>query len=201
MTYFQQYNKPAQHVIVDLLNRTLVKHFHYDKVHVTYGAPIGAPKTTLLLPALDYSNRVREKSEFTASIDGYQNILRCSYHRLFLDRCLPRIYLKGTADSFSAELLLIKLFAKYDLFLAPEDVDVAIFGLVRDDGTQRATIVAKTNHLVWSGTLDVSLVPEDHIALSLQQFELGPLNFRAPPDIAQEVFEQMLGDLVLFQQE
>lgn len=178
------FNKPAQHVIVDLLNQTLVKRFAYESVEVTSVETEFNGHHCLPLPALWPRYVCRERSSFSAIIEGYQNALQCNYHRLYLSRYLPHAIVVGDAQTAS-EAILEAIQNQYGVFLDSTEVEVLIYGLPVDEDVYRAIVRPVASHLVWAGDLEVLLVQSTHIALEISVRELGALKLEDDPDIVQ----------------
>lgn len=192
------FNKPAQQVIVDLMNQALIKTFAYSAVEVAPVVTSFAGPSCMELPALWPRHHCRERASFIATVEGYKNSLQCNYYKLHLDRYIRDAVIVGDHTSLEQEIL-DALQVRYNVLLDPDEVVVDVYGNPTEDGSYRCVVRPMIGHLVWEGSLEMLLVSEDHIALTVNSRDLGPLDLQGDPDIAQEVYEQMLSDLVLFQ--
>lgn len=191
------FNKPAQQVIVDLLNQCLIKNFAYTAVEI---APVVGDffgPSCMELPALWPRHYCRERASFAATVEGYRNTLHCNYHKLHLNGYLPDAVVEGDSSNTEEEILNA-LQTRYNVFLDPEEVVVDVYGLPVEDGAYRCVVRPMYGHLVWDGQLDLLLVESDHIALTTPVRELGDLDLVGDPDIAQEITDQVLNDPILF---
>ncbi len=187
MQHIAIYNKPATHVMVDFINLTLHKKFAYGAVEIEAVNDALTQRAFLQAGALDYANIVRETAACDMLIEGHSGTLRVRYNKLYLHRAIRHATLIGNVTSYTTEGLLDAIQSKYRILLEPETVDVQLYGtpvieetfldhnnVQQGGGTHhRAKIVPSVDHLVWSGPLDVKLVPATHIALSLPNLELS----------------------------
>lgn len=188
------FNKPAQEIIVDLLNQCLIKNFGYNLVEVAPVATTFSGPACMELPALWPRHYCRERSSFVATVEGYRNSLQCNYHRLHLNGYIPDAVVVGDSSNTEAEILSA-IQERYNVFLDPEEVVVDVYGLPVEDGAYRCTVRPMYGHLIWEGQLDLLLVHPDHIALTVKVRNLDALDLVGEPDIVQGVTEQELNDL------
>lgn len=186
MTPRHPFNKPAQEVIVDLLNQVLVKQFAYNTVTITPTVTDFTGPSCIELTALWPRHMCRERASFSATVEGYKNALQCNYFKVRLDGFIPFPAIEGDA-SHSEEMILTSLQERYQVFLDPEEVIVDVYGLPTDDGSHRCLIRPSANHLVWAGPLEVRLVPPDHMALYVDVYDIGDLDLSGDADIAQSI--------------
>ncbi len=172
--YIPQYlNKPAEHVIVDLINRSLYKQFKYTGVDV---APIETGfdgNSCFELSALSPRHYCADRSSFEATVEGFKNTLKCNYYRLYLNQYIDQATVEGFDDS-TDEDILTALNLRYGVFLTIDDVTIERLTPTEED-VVRVLVTPNTDHLVWVGSLPVNLVPGTHIGLEINRVHLGSI--------------------------
>jgi len=158
------YDKPALHVIVDLMNRVLIKNFRYSQVKVTPVAGAFEVNQCIWLNADGQSiPEDRVLSAFIATVEGYQNQLFFNYYRLKLDHYLTDTYITGDLAVTDAEILS-QLRDNYGVYLTTDEATITRSSLpyIENGATvYQCQIAPKSQHLVWTGAATVKIKPTD----------------------------------------
>lgn len=183
MAVDQSLNKPAKQVIVDLINRSLIKQFDHRSVHLQLTAGTFTDSQAFQLVGLDLpsnpGNRTRVPSSLTITIDGYHNSLFCNYGRLRLADYQPEAFVVGDLTLTDTEFLQ-QLTDRYGIYLDPAEVSILKFqSPVADIGNgfyYQWKVKPQSNHLVWCGDWYVNLYAADHPAVAISQSRLGDID-------------------------
>lgn len=181
-------NKPSYQVIIDLVNRCLVKNFQYESTRIAF-----VEQVSLLQPptghqydlgAIDGRYKADQLSKFALTAGGYFNTLLCVYWRLRLELYAPEVVILGDT-SITPDEVVAQLKQRYGIYFDVAEVDIQIYGRRGEDSSYRIVITPMENHLVWLGQLDAKLVKMTDIGLDVLETQLGTPNLFGEPDIAQ----------------
>lgn len=175
------FNKNSHHVIVDMLNRSLLKNFKPEQVHIEPQTSTSISDNHIYLPSLGAREHWREPQAIRVRIDGTTGALDCWYHRLFLSMELRHAVIEGDPFHTTPEEIVERIQARYNVLLDLDEVEIEVYPDVQPDGAYRCVIKPQAQHLVWSGVLEVRLVASYHIALELPKPELGKLQLLDVP--------------------
>lgn len=198
-------NKPARQVIVDLINRVLIKQFDYRDVTLhlvagTFDATSAFHLGGLVLGDTPTNAKTRVPTGITVTIAGYRNNLFCNYYRLMLSEYLPNAFVVGDLELTDAQFLQ-QVSDRYGVYLDPNEIELLKFQQpVADVGNgfyYRWKVKPKANHLVWVGDWYVRVVSADHPDVTLGNGQLGSVDPLDQSNLAPHVHHEALSGLCL----
>lgn len=171
------FSLPAKTLFTRLLNQSLRKAFYSEDVTATVQSTETSGAVNFMLPDPTGLWRERHLTRARVKLASYSRSFDVTYYRLVLSQWLSRAYVRADADAALQDVLL-QLYDRYGLFLSADEVDYQLYGTEVEEGVFRALIRAKPEHLIWTGALEVYLVPHYHLSLYCNITALPQLSFQ-----------------------
>lgn len=150
----RRFDKPTLESLVDLINRSNRTYIRYGEIQADQVTPIQGSESEL------WNTTVRVRLAGAGEGAPYSIM---TYGRLDISEYLPEPALFVYDGTSTVATLLQQLRDLHHIVLDEADCTVVIES-PETDGTRRIAFIPNSNHLVWTGELEVIGAPSDHLA-------------------------------------